>query len=57
VGENRVEEKSKKTTLEFTQRGEQVVIVKRRPGQQPVRIIADTVPPPQNGETKKEDAA
>jgi hypothetical protein len=39
-------DESKKTTLEFGERhGNTVVIVSRRPGHAPVRIIADTVPP------------
>ncbi len=36
---------AKKVTLEYSQEGNTVVIVTRRPGKPPVRIVADTVSP------------
>jgi hypothetical protein len=48
-----VEDQSKKITLEYSKQGNTVVITTRRPGQPPVRIVADTVPP----KAEKEDAA
>jgi hypothetical protein len=43
------------TKLEYIQQGNTLLIVTRRPGQQSVRILADTVPP--NSVAKSEQSS